>query len=1106
MKAIPVLETQLIRRVRYLSVFVFALLCCLISAVPATAQSFNASLIGEVKDANEAIVSGAAVTVTNKATGSQQNTVTSDNGIFTFERLAPGEYELAIEATNFKRLLEPNLVLETNSTRRINLVLETGNISETVTVEAGAPVINTDTSDKGEVIVQKQVQDLPLNGRNFTDLALLVPGIYPRPDDDDRGEGVSSSGTRTDSSNVILDGVTNRSDRNSGVGVNTSVESIREFKVSSSNYSAEFGRTAGAQINVVTKSGGNRFSGSLFEYFRNDVLDAQNPITGAKTLRRNQYGGSLGGPIPFFNFGEGGPIFNSGKDRSFIFLSYEGTQERRSDSRFDTAPNAAWLNGDFRNIRGAGNDRILGNSDDTNRILDPLTGNEFATPNVIPQNRISNTSRLMLPFISTSNVAGTLDGYQAFGINRRSRNQYTGRFDYKIADNNNFYARYSREDGPSFSPFSGDIVFAAFGRNTSQRRDGIALSDTHIFSPNVVNEVRFGFYNQNFRSAGNFSGRNINTEFGIPGFVNLPSELAGFPRIEIDGFQDFGDRSLDPFVYRLKNYQIFDMVSVTAGNHNVKLGVDAVFSNYNERDVNPVRGRFRFRGAQTNSGSGTRGRRPGAAAFADFLLGLPETTRYLQLDTAAFANLSGNQFALFVQDDWRVTKWLTLNLGLRYELQNPLQEENGRLANFIPELAAVVVSGDPRFPTALIETDRNNFGPRIGFAMRPFGNDKTVIRGGGGIYHSLETFNPTREQLALNSPFNTQLAYTALRNSRAASAFLTFSDPFAAARGGVTGLTNPRGLSVNYDTPEVYQYNLTMEREIIRDLALEVGYVGSLGRHLGIRYNINQPRLAANGTLTGARPYAAFGDIVYQDQSATSNYNALQTSLRRRMRDGLTFLVSYTFSRSIDNASSTNVASDVPSQEFPQLATDLDAERGLSDFHRKHQFTGSFNYDLPIGKGRYFLNDASGITNVLLGGWQLNGIVSILSGRPFTPQYSSGDFGIRRPNLIGNPYANIPADLQFNPAAFADPGNGPGNLGRNTLTGPTFRNLDLSLLKNFSLNETTRIQFRTEAFNVLNHPNYRVPGFFLDIPATVGRFTRTANEGREIQFALKLLF
>ncbi len=1122
----------------------------------ANAQTFKATVVGQVVDSAGASVPNATVTITQPATN-QTQTVTSDgDGNFTISQLDPGSYTLRVEASNFKILEQTNLVLETNQSARLSLILAAGNISETVTVEAEAPVINTETSGKGEVITPRQVQELPLNGRNFTDLALLTPGVYRRPADDDQGEGLATSGTRTDASNFILDGTNNRNDRNSAVGVNTSVDSIREFRVETSSYSAEFGRTAGAQINVVTKSGTNRFSGSLFEYVRNDAFDAKNALAfdvagtetdeSSKVLRRNQFGGTLGGPLPFLNFGEGGRVFNSGKDRTFFFVSFEATRERRSATSTQTAPNAAWLRGDFRNILGAGRDLILGTADDvpgSNQVLcvrrvsatsNAITRVQCPTPNVIPFAPVASDPLLVtaspialqiLPFIPAANITGSREGYAAFGINRPDRNQYLAKFDHRFSENNSAFFRFARQSNNGYQAFpSARNYYPGFGRDAITRSDTYAISDTHIFTPNIVNEARFGYFNQDSQNLGQNRAVDYNALFGIPG-VSPGEDLQGFPAIRIDGYSEFGDRPNDPFAYKLKTLQFFDSLNIVSGKHSLKLGVDIIRSNFIENDVRNVRGDFRFRGQNTNP---TGGNSSGFYSFADFLLGLPGTTS--RQIGAEPADTTGTQYAFFAQDDFRVANWLTLNLGFRYEYQTALKEATGRLANLLinsqTQTGTLVCPQEVRnqttgavtcvsaasvgLPETLVNADKNNFGPRVGFALRPFKDDKTVVRGGAGIYYSLETFNPIRQQLAVQSPFLNRINYTRVAATPLA---LSLATPFP------TGIAEgtPRGMNPDYKQPEIYQFNLTLERELLRDLVLEVGYVGSRGRFLGLRYNYNAA--LPTGTVVAGVPQvfrrlsAQYGTatIQYQDQFGNSNYDALQSSLRRRAANGLTLLLSYTFSKSIDTGSSTN-NSTTGSQDFPQDIRDiLGTQRGLSDFHRTHQFSGSFNYELPFGKGRAFFSDANGFAQTLLGGWQLNGIISMLSGRPFTPQYATVDVGAQRPDVIGDPYQNIPEGLLFNPLAFRRPTatNGEvdqfGNAGRNILTGPSFKTVDLSVLKNVRLRENTRLQFRVESFNLFNRPNYQIPVFQLD-NSNAGRVNITASEGREFQFAVKLLF
>lgn len=1127
---------------RKLSQFlVFGLIVSSLSTA-AWAQSFTATVVGRVSDPGGANVAGATVTIVQDATNFTRTVTTNNSGEYLISQLAPGTYTVKIDAGGFKSAISQNVVLQTDLTRRLDVRLDVGSVTESVTVEAEAPTINSETSEKAEVITPRQVQDLPLNGRDYTDLALLVPGVYPRPSDDDQGQGVAAAGSRTDATNFILDGTTNRSDRNGDVAVTAGLDSIREFKVSTSNYSAEYGKVAGAQINVVSKSGTNRFSGTLFEYVRNDAFDATDPFAlpgTPKTLRRNQFGGTIGGPLPFFNFGESDSLFDSGKDKTFFFVSYERTLENRSRSEITTAPNEAWLRGDFRN---AG---ITLRCLSRNNLTLAVTKVTCPTPNVIPMNDITtgnNTvlginpiSKMMLEFLPAANVPGSQSQYSSTLSREANNHQFLTKIDRKVNDQNNFYLRYTKEKKDGFDPFpSSRNFYPGFGRTSGTDSYSWTFGDTHIFSGTVVNEFRLGYLKEHSETLGENSDQDFVSFFGIPGLPTAGDpELQGWPAIRIDGFSEFGDRPNDPFVYDFKSLQIYNAVSANIGNHGLKFGIDFLRPNYIEADVRNVRGDFRFRGRNTNTSNSTRS---GAGAFADFLYGLPDSTqRQIGADPA---DLSGWQYSFFVQDNWRVTPWLTLNLGLRYDLAAPLREKEDRLSNFLPELGVVVCAGgafsdssgqicqgaeDLGLPRSLVRTDKNNFAPRVGFALRPFNDEKTVIRGGAGIFYSLETINPARQQLALGYPYIFRESYSRLSSNLT---LLSFQNPFPAGRGGLDGLNEPSGIPVDSKVPEVYQYNLTLERELVRDLAFEIGYVGTQGRNLGFRYNPNAPvpigGLNPDGTLRTARRFPTLGDIQYQVQAASSNYHGLQTSLRRRSRNGLSLLVSYTFSKAMDMNSSTN-NSTTGSQRNPQNINDFRAEYALSDVHRTHQFAASFNYDLPIGRGRAFFGKASGLTQLFLGGWQLNGIISYLSGRPFTPQFSAPDITQQRPDLVGDPYQNIPAGFSYNPYAFAVPsaasGDLYGNAGRNILIGPRYARTDLSLFKNFRFNENTRLQFRWEVFNVFNQVSTRLPTFLLPdelgplegdgglrATTTVGRPTSLTTPMREMQFAVRLIF
>jgi hypothetical protein len=1130
-------------------------------AIVVSAQSFRATLVGRVSDPGGAIVAGANVTIIQNGTNFTRTATTNDEGEYVVNELQPGSYTVRIDATGFKTAINQNVVLETDQTRRFDVDLDVGSVNESVTIEAEPPTINAETPEKGEVIVQRQVQELPLNVRDFTDLAKLVPGIYQRPTEDDQGQGVGSAGTRTDSTNFILDGVANRNDRNGGVGVNTSVDSIQEFKVSTSTYSAEYGRLAGAQISVVSKSGTNRYSGSAFEFIRNDFFDATNALSAPednKVLRRHQFGATFGGPLPFLTFGESDKLFDSGKDKMFFFTSFEQLREVRSIFSDSEAPNEAWYRGDFSAIRGNGANTgpcVPGSAvntsatnpcnDDTGRVtclsrnpstgaitkvecpvlnVIPLTVNP-AFPNILPANN-AIAQRIMQYLPRATGPGGSQDYKFSVLTNILPRNLFSAKIDRKVTDENSFYFRFSLDNRDAYQPQAGRINYPGFLRNQRYRQNSYAFGDTHSFAPTLINDFRIGFLDVDNRILNENNDQDYVSLLGISGLpTSQEPNLRGFPAIRIDGFPDTGDSANIPFNYLYRNISISDALTWVLGNHSFKFGVDAVRPNYIESDIRNVRGDFRFRGRYTNPANTTVS---GANSFADLLYGLPDSTQR-QIGSEP-ADLIAWQTAFYVQDNWRVTPWLTLNLGLRYDYTPYLYEKTNRISNFIPELGITACAGGEfreangtvicvdgaslGLPRALVQTDKNNIAPRVGFALKPFRDDKTVIRGGAGIFYSTETINPARQQLANNYPYLNRQSFN--RASTATSNYftLTLDNPFPADRTNLQGVTTPQGIPTDAQTPELYQFNLTLERELLADLGFEIGYVGSQGRHLGMRYNLNfnYPTgvIGSDGRPVNARRFPSLGDITYQSQEVNSSYHAMQVAVRRRSKNGLTLLASYTFGKAMDQNSNTN-NSTTASQRGPQDIRDFRNEWALADYHRTHQFSASFNYDLPFGKGRKFFAGASGVTEVLFGGWQLNGIATALSGRPFTPAYNAPDSSGGRPNLIGDPRANVPAGLFFNPAAFARPvatlGNPTlfGNAGRNIVIGPDFRSVDMSLFKNIRLAERTKLQLRWEAFNVFNRPNFQVPQHILDA-SDAAEYRLTANEGREMQFAVRLIF
>jgi hypothetical protein len=1181
-------------------------------------------VVGTVKDSQGASIPGATVTIIENGTGRINSAVTDDQGSYTLLQLPPSTYTITFEANGFKTYSQKNLVLETGQTARIAVSLQVGSREDKVEVTAEAAPINMDNSKKGETIINRQVEDLPLNGRDFQDLAMLVPGVYPKPSDDDQGQGYSTSGTRTDATNFTLDGVNNRQDRTGGVGVNTSIESIQEFNVSTSSYTAEFGRQAGAQVSVVSKSGTNALHGSLFDYVRSDIVDAKNYQGGASALRRQQFGTALGGKII--------------KDRFFYFGSYEGSREALSETADISAPNADWLGrgasgtvGDFRNMLAPTSWDIVNPTATTPpapawSVCSPLASgyqqfgphacqvgynvgsgtNAFrlfsqngGINNVIPASMLSPTALAILPYIPAANQPGTLEGYTADGLHYTNRDKYMAKLDYRLNNADSMYLRWARQNGNEYDPFpSSANYYPHMGGIATPLSDSIAFSNTTTISNSTVNELRLGWYYQHNSTVGENQNFDYAAMFGVPG-VSQGSYWQGFPSIRIDGYAGMGDRQTYPYVYFFKNGQAADTLTMVRGKHTFKFGADIARNYYFEMGDNYMRGDFRFRGKNSSYGAGNA---PDAWAFADFLMGLPDTAQRQVGNNPS--NLTGWPMGFFAQDDWKFTPSLTLNLGVRYELYLPFTDSGNNMINFVPSLGQFVTPGTAGFPKGLVFTNWRNISPRVGFAWRVFNDNKTVLRGGGGIFYTQEGYNNIREQLAQNyvagDPSKDWQIY-GRSSSVPCESQMGIASPYCASQGAANWPSdllarNVYGMDPHGRTPQVFQYNLTLEQELAPDLTWEVGYVGNISHFLGRRYDANQilnpfwvcttstdpstglptasckPATPANGghypleAVPGMiKPSGSTAQaVIYQSQDANSNYGALQTSLRRRTKGGLTMLVSYTFSRMIDSASSTNTTTS-GAQKYPQNSWDPGAERALSDLNRKHQFSIAMNYTLPIGRGHWLASNASGFMNGLVGGWQFNAKGSLLSGRPYTPQYNAADFTSERPNQVSDPMiagivmanpdptcqvlqgttvtqmqgttqvtivGRAPASLGglggmlFNPCAFAKPSMQAdaayeasnysvtptmpvyGSLGRNTLMGPGFFDVDMGIQKNFKvtrINDKARLQFRIETFNVLNHPNFQIPNFLLDQP-NVAQYKTMAGGNRVFQFALKLLF
>lgn len=1061
------------------SVFILVLLLSLPGRA-ALAQTFSASLSGRVLDEAGAAVPGAAVTLTEHATGQTYTATSNDSGDYTFLLVPPGEYSLTAERQGFRKVVKERLTLQVAQKASADLTLAVGELRERVDVAADVSMLQAGTSDFGQVIDQRKIVELPLNtsgGREFQQLALLVPGTFPAAQGSSlasRG-GFNAAGARETANYFLLDGIDNLNSSTNQYVFRPSVETIREFKVQSSTYSAEYGRGAGAQINVVTKSGTNEFHGNLFEFHGNSALNAKNFFDAPGKIppfKRNLFGGTVGGPLSLPRFGEGGPAVYDGRNRTFFFFGYEGLRERRSVTRRAAVPTAAMKRGDFSALLNRATPII---------IRDPVTRQPFPG-NIIPTARLANSiGARVAAFFPDPNTNDPVSNFVSSPSQPQNLNQYSIRVDHRLSERDSFFARYGFNEDALLEPFDSLVGtvgtnLPGYGRFDNQRTQSLSLNLTHVFSPRAVNEFRFGYNRlRQIRTSEN-GGEDVGGGLGIRGISTNPRDAA-FPAFRVTGFDSIGDGTQLPQGRADNTFHFVDNFSFVAGKHTLKAGLDMRhFQSNNLTSITP-RGDFRFTGAVTGFG------------LSDLLLDVPvQATRGVG-DPTRQRRQSSSDF--YVQDDWKATRALTLNLGLRYELNYPTYDVLDRVSSFDPASGTILIANRNGVPRGIFNLDKNNFAPRAGFAWKPFGDDKTVVRGGYGVYYDLLLVSNELGAIIFNAPFIS----TQVFNGSATSP-LPLANPFG---GSGTSTTSPRGVPRNLRTSYLQQFSLGVQREVFRNLLVEVAYVGSKGTKLIRTRNVNQP-LPGSTSIASRRPYPAFGNIDFRESSGNSSFNSLQVRAERRFSH-LTFLASYTFSKSIDNASAA--VGSAGSTNSPQDSRNLRAERGLSDFDVRHRFVLSYIYEVPNPF-------ANGLLSRFTGGWQLSGITALQTGRPITPRLSidvsnTGQFQ-DRPNVIGDPRLDNPdPSLWFNTAAFVRPANFTfGNAGRDTITGPGFNSFDFGVMKNNRFGENGNVQFRAEFFNLFNHPNFNLPNNTFD-SAQFGRIF-SAQRAREIQFGLKISY
>jgi hypothetical protein len=1045
----------------------------LLGAAPVAAQTHTGSTRGIVTDPNGAVIEGAAVTLTSDETGETRTTTSNGDGEYIISSLRPGPYRLKVAAAGFETGWR-EVVLQVNQERRIDVVLVVAGTTDNILVTDELAPLKKDSASLGAVIENRQVTGLPLDGRNFYELNLLVPGAVPAAQGSAgsvRGDfAFSVNGAREDSNNFLLDGVYNVDPKLNTFGVRPPVDAIREYEMLTSTYDASFGRNAGAQVNVVLKSGSNDFHGSLYEFFRNGALDARNYFAPASEpapkYQRNQFGFSLGGPIK--------------RNRTFFFADYEGTRSREGITRLASVPTLRERVGDF--------------SQSGFVVIDPFTFQPFPG-NIIPENRQSAVGRRIAALYPAPNRNDPFQNFVSSPVQRDRNDSFDVRLDHLLSERSNLVFRYSFNDRDLFEPFSGPTFspLPGYGVNIPRRGQNVMLGETHVFTPALVNEARFAFnrvalgvFQENF-------GTSTNRAVGLPELSNNPRDF-GLSFITVTGFSPLGDEGNNPQHSTTNTYQLLDTATYSRGSHLMKFGADIRFVQQNAfRDV-------QSRGFLTFSDFFV----PGGNGLGNLLLGLPLVTGGARVDNAQ--HLRSRSYNFFFNDSWRVTPRLTLMAGLRYEYNSPPVDAQDRANIYDPETRSLVAVGTRGVPRGGFEADKNNFAPRVGFAWTIGEEGRTVVRGGYGVYYDQSALAPG-EALYFNSPYFDFNLFFPLPGLP-----LTLDDPFPSF---FPFPLPDSALAIQRDLRTAYMqhWNLNVQRQLGQNRVLEVAYVGSKGTKLLSARDINQGVPNATGFVF--RPVASFDDINILESRANSNYHSLQTRFQQRLSRGLSVLASYTWSKSIDDASNFFTSAGDPN--FPQDSFNTRAERGRSNFDVRHRLSVSYSYELPLGRGRALVSDNGWLTSVLTG-WETYGIVTLQSGRPFTVALlsdidnsgtgrSSLGFGANdRPNAVGNPVLDNPTpERWFNAAAFAFPPRGTfGNAGRNILDGPGYQNVNASLVKNTALSERLNLQLRAEVFNLFNHPNFKLPDNFVGWP-TFGRIT-SAREPRHIQFGVKVLF
>jgi hypothetical protein len=1075
-----------------------ALLLFVLAVTAAHAQEDTATLSGQIQDSSGAVIRDAKITIRNVDTGISRSVVSGDKGEYIIHALYPGEYALTVEAAGFETKTSSGIILTVAQEANLNVQLPVGSSDQKVEVVAGAMMTDTETSSLLTSIGLQKIEDLPLLDRDFTSLVLVVPGAYQPGQNSTLNAhgGLSINGASEASNNYIMNGINDNDQASNIPSFLPPLDQIQEFSVFTGTYPAQYGRNSGGQIVLVTKSGTNSYHGSLFEYVRNQITDAKGyftPVGQTAIYKRNDYGGTLGGPIIH--------------DRTMFFFVFETFADRNQATGLATVPTPAMRKGDFSSL-------LTGAT--TYKVINPFTGLAFTTPNVIDPGLIDPLGHAIVNYYPQETTTTPLgfkpsNNYSLNEVTAENRYQSSLRIDHQIGKKDSSYANYNWLHDSAFEPIGiacGSSHLPGFACTPTNSSQLVALGETHIFTPNLLNELRVGYNRYRLITV----PQDANAVFPtLPGAfpAGYPNN-GGLPYTKVSSLSTIGHPTTLPQDRADNTYEFVDDLTWAKGNHTFKVGTDLTLFRGNVYFVQDGTGALDF---LASSGTTTSG-----YSLADVLLGLPTTTNSNPIAPKFHQIYSA--YDAFVQDDWRIKSNLTLNIGVRWELDTPLADSTGQLSSFDPTVAGGgyrVVNQDG-VDNHLWQTDLNNFAPRFGFAWMPYHGQATVVHGGVGIFYNSPTVangsNTTPSgpiEMSMQYPFRNPQTFTTSK-----ALVLTLANPFPSGAGA--SAQTPTGINPNFRTAYLATWSLGLEQQFASATVLKMNYVGSKGTKLPTEININQPE-PGPGTLAqvnARRPFPNFGNVSWLNSSGNSEYEGLQISITQNAKRGLSFLASFAWGKSIDGSpgyASPGNSSNV----LPQNSYNLTSERGLSDFNVAERFIFTPTYQLPFGKGMPYLRH--GVGNALLGDWKISSITTLQTGRPFTLYYSGNQSNTYnysdRPNVIGNPNAGpkTPAEW-FNVAAFAQPpctsalcstdSDSFGNESRNTIIGPSTVNVDAALRRSIAFHSRYRFDMIFQAFNIFNHPHFSNPESNFD-SSSVGTITSASN-ARQMQLGLKLLF